>query len=129
VKASEMRKTWEIPQTWGGRLVFMRGRRSAHEVVQAINALNIFDIRVNNNDFTKLETSEELPDGPRSGRIRAIAYVACLVYGYDPRLLGLSLEVLPPRLRELGYEKVCELAGNALPWIDIFAGHSLESVH
>lgn len=99
------------PEPWGYRLQWMRtkaGYKNAKAVAAAINELRLIDFTIGNHDILRLENFVDAPNTtPKQARMRTIAYMLCLFYGYDPRVISLSMSDLPARLQLMGYEEVC----------------------
>ena len=62
---------------------------------------------------TTLHRLERLADPPENRRQRAVAYLALLVYGFDPAQFGLSADDLP---KGLPGPALADLAGVSTTW-------------
>jgi hypothetical protein len=73
-------------------------------------------------DASTISRLEKRHDPPEKFTQQTVAFLAALFYGFDPDELGLTVAMLPSRLRDLGFESLRDQAEQTLRCSYVLAG-------
>jgi len=83
------------PEPWGWKLKRARWDLNHMTLNDAVRLAGYY-MAASEAAISRLESAAVAPHGPRSLRMRQLAYVLCLVYNVDPAEFGLSGDDPPP---------------------------------